>query len=241
MLVRMEIIALRTTRYSDSSAILSAYSRSGGRVSFMVSAGSGREATRRRALLMPLGVVECVADVRPGRSIHGLREPRGLFAQSSLRGNPLKNAMASFLAEVLGLVLREGQADEGLWLYVRGAIEALEAMPGMRVANFHICFLLRLCRFLGIEPDWESWGDGKLFDMVEATYRYSAPLHRHYLTPEESRGAYMLSRMSFGNMHKYKLNRRVRREILDAIMRYYSLHYAGMSGLKSLDVLAELF
>lgn len=241
MLTQMEIIALRTTRYSDSSAILSAYSRSGGRVSFMVSAGGGREATRRRALLMPLSVVECVADVRPGRTVHGMRDPRGLVALNSVRSNPLKNAMASFLAEILGIVLREGQADEALWLYVRGAIEALEELPGSRVANFHICFLLKLCRFLGIEPDWDSWGEGKLFDMVDGVYRFSAPLHRHYLTPDESRAAYMLGRMGFGNMHKYKFNRRVRREILDVIMRYYSLHYAGMGGIKSLDVLASLF
>ncbi|MDE7025491.1 MAG: DNA repair protein RecO C-terminal domain-containing protein [Paramuribaculum sp.] len=237
----MEIIALRTTRYSDSSAILGAYSRQGGRMSFLVPAGGGREATRRRALLMPLGVVECVADIRPGRAIHNMREPRAVLPLSSVRCNPLKNAVASFLAEVLGLVLREGHSDEALWGYVRGAIEALEALPGDKVANFHICFLLRLSRFIGVEPDWESWGDGKLFDLVDAVYRSSAPMHKHYLTPDESRVAYILSRMTFVNMYRFRLNRVQRRQIIDVIMRYYSLHYTGMSGLKSLDVLVSLF
>lgn len=210
-------------------------------MSFMVPAGNGREAARRRALLMPLGMVECVADIRPGRTIHGMREPAPLFSQSSLRGNPLKNALSSFLAELLALVLREGQADEALWLYIRGAIEALEHLPGARVANFHICFLLKLSRFLGIEPGWDSWGEGKLFDLLDAVYRHSAPLHRHYLSPHDSRVARELSRMTFANMHLFKLNRNSRRQILDEIMRYYSLHYAGMNGLKSLDVLGGLF
>ena len=241
MLVPMEIIALRTTRYSDNSAILGAYSREGGRMSFVIPAGNGREATRRRALLMPLGLVECVADMRPGRTIHGMRDPRAIVPLSSVRTNPLKNAMASFLAEFLGLVLREGQADEGLWGYVRGAIEALEALPGNRIANFHICFLLRLCRFIGIEPDWESWEKGKVFDMLDAVFRYLAPMHRHYLTPGDSEAGYMMSRMTFANMHRFKLNRNQRHQILGEVMRYYSLHYAGMGGLKSLDVLASLF
>lgn len=241
MLVPMEIISLRTTRYSDSAAILVAYSQEGGRMSFLVPAGNGREATRRRALLMPLGLVECVADMRPGRTIHGMREPRAIVPLSSVRTNPLKNAMASFLAEFLGVVLREGQADEALWGYVRGAIEALEALPGNRVANFHICFMLRLCRFIGIEPDWESWGEGKLFDMVDAKFRHSAPMHRHYLNPQESKIAWMMGRMSFINMHKFKLNRNQRHRILDEVMRYYTLHYAGMGGMKSLDVLGSLF
>ena len=241
MLTPTEIIALRATRYSDTSAILSAYSRTGGRMSFMMPASAGREATRRRALLMPLGLVECVADVRAGRSVHGMRDPRAILPLSSIRSNPLKNAMASFLAEFLTYVLREGQPDEALWLYIRRSIEALEAIPGNRVANFHICFMMRLCRFIGIEPDWEGYAPGKVMDLVDGVFRLSPPLHRHYLSPDHSSLAHLLSRMTFANMHRFMFNRRQRREILDEILRYYSLHYTGMGGIRSLDVLADLF
>jgi len=241
MLMPMQIICLRTTRYSDTHAILSAYSRQGGRVSFLVPAGNGREAGRRRAVLMPLSVVDCVADIRPGREIHGMREPRSSVPMHSVRANPIKNAMAAFMAEFLGMVLREGQSDAALFEFVLSSVRVLESVEAKRLANFHICFLLKIGLFIGIEPDWGSYASGRVFDMVDSVYRAGVPLHGHFLTPSESEAAYKISRICYRNMHLFVMNRRMRRQVLDFILQYYSLHYAGMGGLKSLDVLAALF
>ena len=54
-------------------------------MSLLVRGGKGREASRRRALLQPMSVVECVADIVPGRdvsrimSVRPLRPMRGDF------------------------------------------------------------------------------------------------------------------------------------------------------------------
>ncbi|MDE6153062.1 MAG: recombination protein O N-terminal domain-containing protein, partial [Muribaculaceae bacterium] len=53
MYTTLDCIALRTVRHSDRHSILSAYTRQRGRMSFLIPAGNGREATRRRAMLMP--------------------------------------------------------------------------------------------------------------------------------------------------------------------------------------------
>ena len=58
MLRELHCIALRTIKYNERHSILSAYSLEVGRVSFLVPAGAGMEATRRRALFLPLGAVE---------------------------------------------------------------------------------------------------------------------------------------------------------------------------------------
>ncbi len=228
-------------RYSDSRSILSAYSLEQGRISFLMPAGAGREAGRRKALLMPLSVVECVADIKPGREIHNMREPQSMVQLTSLRANPLKNAMTAFLAEFLSMILRESQTDPALFQFVRTSVEALEAIESSKVANFHLCFLIRLCRFIGIEPDWDSYTSGKLFDISAGIFRTSAPMHRNFLSPEESKYAHLLSRINYRNMHRYRLNRHSRRELLDQITHYYSMHYAGLSSMKSLEVLATLF
>ncbi len=91
---KMHIICLRSVRYSDSKSILSAYSLEAGRVSLLVGSGNGREAMRRRALTQPLGVLECVADVVPGRDIHRVAEMRPLHPLSALRANPVKCGVA---------------------------------------------------------------------------------------------------------------------------------------------------
>ncbi|MDE5662357.1 MAG: recombination protein O N-terminal domain-containing protein, partial [Muribaculaceae bacterium] len=50
MYTHLDCIALRTTKVSDSKNLLSAWTRTHGRLTFSLPAGAGREARRRRAL-----------------------------------------------------------------------------------------------------------------------------------------------------------------------------------------------
>ena len=98
MLTHLNCIALRTVKYSDRNNILTAYSREMGRVALLMSAGGSREAVRRRAVTMPLTPFECIADVRPGRDIYNVREPRALLPLHGLHSNPVKGAVVMFMA-----------------------------------------------------------------------------------------------------------------------------------------------
>ena len=237
----LNIIALRTIRHSERHDILTAYSREAGRVAFAITAGSGREASRRRALLMPLGLLECVADMKPGREIHTMRDPRALRPLHGLRMHPVKSAVAMFIAEVLAVILREGPADEGMFDYVARSVVALDVMEGAGVANFHICFMVGLSRVLGIEPDTADYQEGMVFDMAGGHFRLTPPLHSHYLDAARSRMVVELLRMNLTNLHLYKMNRMQRNEMLDTILEYFSLHYTALSSLRSLDVVRDLF
>ena len=100
----LHCIALRTVKYNDRHSILTAYTREHGRMSFLLPAGSGKEAARRRALMMPMGLFECTADLRPGRDIPPMREPAPILPLHGIRSNPVKGLIAMFLAE-FGLAL----------------------------------------------------------------------------------------------------------------------------------------
>ncbi len=237
----LHIIALRTVRHTDRHSILTAYSLELGRVAFAIPAGAGREALRRRALLMPLALVECVADIRPGREVMIMHEPRAEEPLTSLRTNPVKSSLVMFIAEVLGVVLRDGPPDELSYAYIHNAVTLLDRLPTGSVANFHLMFLYGLGRFLGIEPDVSGYRQGMVFDMLDGRFRLSAPMHRHYLDPVQSGAVVALSRMNPANMHLFKMSRHERNQLLDGILQYYSLHYTGLQSLRSLDVLRELF
>ncbi len=240
MYQQLHCIALRTIKYSERHSILSAYSLELGRISFLIPAGAGREAVRRRALMMPLGTFECIGDIRQGRDIHTMREPRATKVQHGIHSHPVKGAIALFIAEVLSAVLRENQEDLALYAFLEYAIEKLNS-TGDSVSNFHICFLYRLGRFIGIEPDISTYREGRIFDMLDGTFRNTAPLHTNYLKQEAATVVAALSRMTFDNMHRFKFNRYQRHELLDTILKYYTIHYATLSSLRSIDVLRALF
>ena len=234
-------MALRTIRHSEKHSILTAYSPECGRVAFAVPAGAGREASRRRALLMPLGLVECVADITAGREVHTMRDVRALVPLHGIHAHPVKSAIALFVAELLGIVLREGPPDEALFAYIRYSVIELDGVVPSRGANFHLCFLYGLGRFLGIEPYTDNYREGMVFDMQDGCYRLSPPMHRNYLPPAESAVVAAMARMDYANMHLFKMSRQERNAVLDGILRYYSLHYSALGSLKSLDVLRVLF
>lgn len=237
----LNIIPLRLTKHNERTNILTAFSLELGPVSLLQPAGSGREASRRRAILMPLGLAECVADIRPGRDIHTVGQVRQLHPLPSLRTDVAKSSTALFLAEALAMLLRDNQPDARIFRFIRDSVLTLDALDTRRTANFHIAFLVRLGEFVGIAPDVSSYAPGRVFDLQDAIFRTSAPLHKQYLSVDESRFAYALLRINFSNMHLFKLTRRERARVLEGVLRFYTIHHAPLSGLRSLSVLQSVF
>lgn len=235
----IQLISLRTIKHSDRHWILRAYSRELGSVAFAIGAGNTAEANRRRALLMPLGIVECVAVRRQGSDLLMMSDARSIFQSMDMRLDPAKNAIGLFMAEMLSVVLRDGPPDAALFDFVQQSVMVLDAIPGRRVANFHLAFLVGLAGLLGISPDYTDYRPGMIFDLFDGRFRTSAPIHGRFLGPDYSAAAARLGRMTYRNMHIYKYTRAMRNEVLDAILRYYELHYTGLRELKSPEVLRQ--
>lgn len=234
MIVRF--VSLKLTRYSDTQSILSAYSRELGRVSFAVPAGKGRGASRLRALTMPLGIVECVTELKGGRDVVPLRQAMRVTALSSLNSDPVKQMLAMLLTEILSVTLQTGEPDKVLFDFLERSINFLDAADAKHTANFHLCFLFQLGRHLGIEPDVSTYRPGAVFDLMDGCWRRISPLHNRYLSPEESLVAYNLSRMTFRNLASFRFSRTQRNRILDLMLEYYSIHYASLRTIRSLDI-----
>lgn len=240
MLDTLQMIALRSVAYADDRSILSAYTRSRGFMSFLLKGGKGREASRRRALLQPMSVVECVADIVPGRDVSRIVSLRAMRPLQGLMASPVKQTLAMFLAEVLGLVLRSGQPDAPTFDFVAQSVAVLDELPAGRASNFHLAFLRGLAVCLGIEPDASAYRPGMVFDMADGIWRRSAPLHAQWIGSDDARVAAALCRMTYANMHLYGLDRRARNDVLDQMLRFYSLHHTRLDGLHSLEILRAL-
>lgn len=240
MLRPVKCIILRTVRYNDHSSIVTAYSRELGRISFVSPAGSSREAVRRRALLMPLSVIDCVTDDRPGRDLLSVRDlsRSGGFDFSE---KPMKGVTALFIADFLNSTLKERQPDEAMFEFIMTAIARLGEVNGSALANFHIAFMVNLQHYLGIFPDISTYRPGRVFDIIDGVYRSTAPLHGKYLDREESSFSVLFSRMTFRNMGLYRLNRDQRNRAVDIILEFYSHHLGDLRDLQSLDVVRSLF
>lgn len=236
----LHAITLRTVKYNDRHNILWLYTLEMGRVNVLVPAGSGRSSSVTRSLTQPLCLLQFVA--RQGRG--GLMKaaemrPDGVF--HSLRCDPAKIAVSLFIAEFLSVVLTEGESDSRLYSFIVQTVRTLDGSTHS-IANFHLAFLLGLAAPLGIAPDMISYRPGRIFDMVDATFRDSVPLHTpHWLSVAEGEALVLLSRMTVCNCHRFAFSRSQRGDTLDRLLQYYTLHYRSLNNLRTLPVLHALY
>ena len=209
-------------------------------MSFAVPLGKTAAARMRNALLMPLSLVELEAAVRPGRDLSMLREVRRNYPLATLYSDPIKNAIALFISELLAHVIQEPEGNSYLFRYIEQSVQLLEQMPD-QIANFHICFLFHLGAHLGIQPNLESYRKGYWFDMTEGVFVPTAVRGHDLLQPQEAQVIHLLSRMTFSNMTVFRFNREERNRMLDVIISYYRLHNAAIGTLRSPDILKQLF
>lgn len=236
----LNIIPLRLIRHNERTNILTAYSLERGRLAFAVPAGSGKSASRLRALLMPMSLAECETEIRPGRDILIISNVRPTATLSDIHLSPAKSAIALFLAETLASVLRDGPPDAPLWHFIADSVIALNLLPARQTANFHLCFLWRLGSILGIAPDAATYSPGHVFDMADGIFRAMPPMHSRFLPAAEAAALPMLDRLNYRTMHLWQLSRAQRNHILDLILEYFTLHIAPLTSLKSLAVLRAL-
>lgn len=233
-------IVLNCIRHSDRTSILRVITPVHGCISLAVSASGGARGRRNSAVRMPLAPIEFNCRVRPDDT---LVRPSALTLRHSYRSiyfHPVKNALSIFLAEFLYKLLRETPPDPPLYRFIDSSLQVLDEMPGTP-ANFHITFLCRLTHLLGIAPQTRTFTPGDIFDMRAATFTRVHPGHPDILIGSEARLPHILSRLTYTNMHRLRLTRTARRELLRGILAYYAIHLPPPLRLNSLDVLSQLF
>lgn len=233
-------IVLETVKYSDKHNIVTLFAREQGRVGLLVSAAKGKSSRVRNAMLMPLSVISADVNFSPSRELQHLSTFNREILWRDIYFNPVKSAIGMFVAEFVSAYVRESPPDPRLWDYIVSSLRLLDSSGGPQ-ANFHIAFLMGFLDHAGIRPDLSAWQEGCWFDMRGGTPALMPPPHRDVLSPELASKLPLLSRMNMRNARLFRFSASQRRRLLSLMLNYYSLHFPGMSGLKSPDVLAEVF
>ena len=235
MLEHIQCIVLRTVKYGDKALIVDTFTESHGRMSFVTKISHTRRSHTASAFWQPLSILEFNADIRPTIKLPTPTGVRFLYSYQSLPYNPSKACIAMFIAEFLCAALRGEGVNKPLFQYIEISLRWLDMAEESRshgIANFHLVFLMRTTRFLGIYPNLEK---------MESEYSEHQPVHSSCLRPDEAALMPLLFRMDYSTMHVFRFNRQQRQRCLEVLIEYYRIHVPQFPELKSLDVLAEIF
>lgn len=233
-------IVLRTLKYSDSLMIADMFTATHGRLSFLVPVSRSKSCKVRNVLFQPLAMLSFKAQYRPGRSLTRLSEVQPYILYSSIPYEPCKSAVALYLAEFLTRTLHEESDNARLFAFLEYSLRWFdESQDGY--ANFHLMFIMRLTRFLGIAPNLENAAQGACFDLAAGCFTEARPLHGNFLPAEQAVGLFEILLSEYDKAADFPLNRQGRGEILNILQTYYRLHIPDFPEIKSGEVLKELF
>lgn len=233
-------LVLRTIKYSDNLMIADMYTRGHGRISFLVPVSRSRRSKVSSVLFRPLSMLAFTAPHRQGRALARLGNVQYHAVYSSVISDVYKTAIALYLAEFLSHVLREEGENEALFDFIEHALAWLDAADN-GYADFHIVFMARLTRFLGICPNMENYSTGCYFDLSAGCLVDEQPMHGLFLSPEDSLNFMELLKVDFDSAHTLALNRKARGGYLALLENYYRVHIPDFPRLQSAEVLHELF
>lgn len=240
MLHKTKAIILHHIKYSDSGIIVQVYTRDYGRQSLMVRGMRSRKSGKHNVLFQPMFILDMIYYYKESRSIQLLKEFSVSHSPAEIYTDVKKSCIAVFLAEILTTVLKEETSNHELFDYIEGAIRYLnECESGY--ANFHIAFLAGLSSYLGFEPGHRNLPENKYFDLLNGNFVSVPPQHSAFADSEISDILAGFFSSSFDRMRSIPLTGSLRNEVLETIIRYFSIHLPGLKKINSLDVLKEIF
>lgn len=238
MQVTTKAIVLSSLKYGDTSLIVKAFTASDGLKSYMLKGVLvSKKGKLKTAYFQPLMQLEIVANHRNKGTLESIREAKVNYHYQTLHSQIPKNAMTLFLAEMLSHSIHEEECNEALFLYLETALQWLDTND--QIANFHLYFLLRLTKYLGVYPDTSN-SQRMYFDLLEGEF-INTPSLNPMLQNKNLSNFKMVLGINFDALHSIALNKADRQELLKSLILYFELHLQGFRKPKSLDVLNEVF
>ena len=240
MLEKTKGIILHQIKYNDSGIVVQMYTRNYGRQSFIIKGMRNRKAGKHNILFQPMFILDLVMYYKASREMQVLKEFSVSYSPYDIHSNIKKSSVAIFLGEVLTSVLKEESPHEEMFDFIEESIIYFDKCRE-GYANFHIAFLAGLSSFLGFEPGLRTNADDTFFDMNNGNFVPLPPVHGNYANAEISDILADFFMTSYEMISKISLTGSQRNDVIEILVRYYSLHLPGLRKIKSLEVLKEVF
>ncbi len=240
MLEKTRAIVLHQIKYTDSGIVAQLYTRKFGRQSFLIRGMRNKKSGKHNIQFQPMFILDLEMQYKSSREMQTMKEFSVSFTPYNIHSDIKKSVVAIFLGEVLTAVLKEESPHEEMFDYIEEAIKYFDG-HSEGYANFHISFLAGLCSFLGFEPSLNTENENHFFDLKNGIFSPVPPVHGLYATQEISEILAGFYAASYETCGLISLNGMVRNEVLETLVKYYSMHLPGLKKIKSLEVLKEVF
>jgi DNA repair protein RecO (recombination protein O) len=232
-------IVLHKINYSETSIILKIYTEEEGLLSFIVKGIRGKKGKLRLAQFQALNLLEIHYKQTGKSTLRFITDLKISEPFSDLLFDPIKRAIALFLAELIQNCIQEEEQNEELFLFLHQSIHWLDLSKDS-CTHFHLSFMVKLTKYLGFAP-MENDKNAICFDLQTGEFLTYIPLHKHKIEGEELKAWKMLLDCTYENLNTLHFPNKLKRSLVQALMNYYKLHLIHFKELNSQHILQQIF
>lgn len=232
-MLHTEGLVLKTIKYGETSLIVHLYTRDVGLFRGIIGGVRTPRAGSRRAIAQVMNWVQmtCYYSERP--VLHRIKDVHFSYVYQYLPFDPVRRAIGIFMVDVLNRVLTEGDHHQSLYDFIRKTFIHLDTAKAV-APEYPLQFLVRLTKYLGIQPSLES--QGRYFDLRDGVFVDERPSHEAYLREAEVE----LFRALLEGDGGRKFSKAERRWLYEMLMDYYSMHVPHFQRPKSVVILRQI-
>ena len=234
MLVKTKAIVIGTVKYQEKALIVKCFTLSDGLKSYFVrdAFSSSKKSVKKSAYFQPLTILEIEANHKNKNTLEYFLSVKP-FVYQTIPNDIVKSSMVLFLSEVFYSSIKDESKNENLFLFLETALLWLD--ENEITSNFHLIFLIEMTKFLGFYPNNSNF---EFFEMIEGVF--SDFESKTCLSSQESTLFKTLLKQKINSTENPFINSE-RKQLLQIILDYYSLHIENFKKPKSLEVFKEVF
>jgi DNA repair protein RecO (recombination protein O) len=242
MLHKTAGLVLHTVPYGETSVVVRIFTERFGIQSYLVNGvRSSKAKTGRANLLRPVNLLDLVVYHRDEKNLQRLSDFRFAYLYRALYADPVKNAVALFMVELLDKTLKEPDPLPELFDFTAEALRWADSYED-GLGNLPLFFTLKVAAMLGFHFYGRYRSTTSYLDLKEGRFVAERPPHPHFLSQEGARLTdTLLQATAFDSLSGVATHKHFRRTLLSAYQDYFQLHVAGFSRLQSPRILMELW
>ncbi len=242
MLHQTKGIVLRTTKYSDTSLIVTIYTELFGIQTYMVNGvRTERKSASKANIYQPTTLLDLIVYHQPNKNLQRIKEVKLLHLYQSLNFSMIKNSIAIFIIELISKSISEQETNTDLYNFFEETFLYIDHEEETKLGNYPLFFTIQMCHQLGFGFQSNEEIKNPIFDLVNGQFIDLEKInHINYLDNKKANWLLLLNQFAYTDVQDIPLNQSQRKEILNDLLHYLKIHIPAMPTFNSLDILHEI-
>mgnify|MGYP005867366325 CR=1 FL=1 len=238
MYTKTEAFVISKIKYGDADLIVKCFTKSHGMLSFMLKGiRKSKRGKLNVAFFQALSFLDVEFTHRPNKNLLFFNDVSVRNSFNSIQRNIYKSTLSLFLAEILQACIKEEEANEALFNFIKTSLKHLNETE--QIGHFHVLFLLQLSKHLGFYPNFEQQ-ECSYFNLIDGVFQLKET-NRYCFTGKEVENLKLLLKHSYESQSELHIKKQERIQLLELLILYYEIQIQGFKKPLSYQVLQDVF